>query len=69
MRQPERDLDAVADIVAAGRLVLRFVDGVSRGEFDTNVEKQSAVIHQILVIGETTKRLSMEPLLLPPPPD
>jgi uncharacterized protein with HEPN domain len=39
---------------------LRYTSGCVRTELETNDEKVSAILHQITIIGEATKRLSQE---------
>ncbi|BAZ65337.1 MAG: DUF86 domain-containing protein [Pelatocladus maniniholoensis HA4357-MV3] len=39
-------------------LLLRYANGVSKSELETNDEKLSAILYQITIIGEATKRLS-----------
>ena len=58
MRQ--RDLGTVLDIVLACRDIREFVTGLPRDEFLEDKKTRSAVIHQIMVIGEAVKRLSRE---------
>lgn len=53
-----RDLASLADIVDAARLAVSFTKGVDRDAFDADLMIQSAVIRQIEVMGEATKRLS-----------
>jgi uncharacterized protein with HEPN domain len=55
-----RDGAALWDIIAAGRLATSFIHGVSRDSFLDDLLIQSAVIRQIEVMGEATKRLSEE---------
>ncbi|MDJ0903839.1 MAG: DUF86 domain-containing protein [Xenococcus sp. MO_188.B8] len=38
--------------------VLRYIDGIDRSELQANDEKLSAILYQITIIGEATKRLS-----------
>jgi uncharacterized protein with HEPN domain len=52
------DYTWLADILIAARHVRNFVDGVDRDDFDGNAMRRSAIIHQLLVIGEATKRVS-----------
>src|SRR5690606_33058725 len=40
------------------RLIIRFVEEVDAAAFEKNELVQSAVLHQLLVLGEATKRLS-----------
>lgn len=54
----EKDLEAVVDIVAASRQAIRFVEGMGLEAFRADPKTFSAVILQILVIGEASKRLS-----------
>jgi uncharacterized protein with HEPN domain len=56
----EKDLGVVVDIVAAARQTLRFVEGMDLNEFRDDPRTSSAVILQLLIIGEASKRLSDE---------
>jgi uncharacterized protein with HEPN domain len=53
-----RDQESVIDIANAIRRSLRYTNGVSKSELETNDEKLSAILYQITIIGEATKRLS-----------
>ncbi|MBI1930734.1 DUF86 domain-containing protein [Candidatus Poribacteria bacterium] len=53
-----RDLTYLADILQAARLVLTFVENRTKAHFFADLMCQSAVIRQIEIIGEATKRLS-----------
>jgi len=55
-----RDLTILLDIVQAAQLVLAFVEGMNKAAFDADLKTQSAVLHQLMVIGEAVKRLSPE---------
>lgn len=55
-----RDSASLLDIDRAGRLVLQFSQGVDRESLESDLEKQSAILYQIAVIGEAVKRLSNE---------
>ena len=55
---PHDDVATLRDIVGAFRLIGRFVADVTPENFLSNDLCKSAVIHQILVIGEAVKRLS-----------
>jgi uncharacterized protein with HEPN domain len=50
----------LADIVAAGDAVLRYIAGVSFDAFAANDEKRAAVERQVFVIGEAAARLPDE---------
>lgn len=64
MSHRDRDLASVLDIVLACRDVESFLGGIERADFlEEEAEEEArktryAVIHQLLVIGEATKRLS-----------
>jgi len=53
-----RDLTYLLDITRAVRLAISFVKGYDRATFYDDDKTQSAVLHQLLLIGEVTKRLS-----------
>lgn len=54
----QRDSAVLLDIVNAARLVTGFLIGVSEQAFLADPKTQSAVQHQLLIIGEAVKRLS-----------
>ena len=56
----DRDRSTLLDIAKAARLTVQFVEGSDRSRFLEDARTQSAVLHQLLVIGEATKRLSPE---------
>ncbi len=53
-----RDSESLIDIANAIRRILRYTDGVGKSELELNDEKLSAILYQITIIGEATKRLS-----------
>jgi uncharacterized protein with HEPN domain len=55
---PQRDLSYLTDILEAARLIRSFIQGVDKERFDDSPLIQSAVIRQVEIIGEATKRLS-----------
>lgn len=55
-----KDDAALADILRAGRAVREFLAGAKRSTLDSSYEKLSAVIWQLLLIGEAATRLSDE---------
>ena len=57
---PQRDESCLIDIWEAAELVRSFVQGIDRQDFDRDVLRQSAVIRQLEIVGEATKRLSEE---------
>lgn len=50
----------VLDIVRAARLAIEFKQGMDKDEFLADIKTQSAVLHQLMVMGEAVKRLSMD---------
>lgn len=57
---PDRDPAAVLDIVIAGHRIRDFVGEQGFEAFSSDLKTQSAVLLQILIIGEAAKRLSTE---------
>ena len=54
-----RDDDTIFDILHAARLILQFKAGMTQDEFRKDPKTQSAILHQLTIIGEAVKRLSM----------
>jgi uncharacterized protein with HEPN domain len=55
-----RDEAALVDIATAADKIREFVQGFDREAFFRDAKTQSAVIHQLLVLGEAVARLSGE---------
>lgn len=55
-----RDEAHLLDILKAARLALEFKGTADKDAFLADAKTQSAVLHQLLVIGEAVKRLSPE---------
>jgi uncharacterized protein with HEPN domain len=55
-----RDRESLIDIVESIKLIFRYVEGVNFEELATNIEKQDAILRRIIIIGEATKRLSID---------
>lgn len=55
-----RDNASLLDIARSAQLILEFSQGLEKTELTANLEKQSAVLYQIVVIGEAVKRLSID---------
>ena len=53
-----RDDAILLDILKAARLALVFTGDLDRPAFLDDLKTQSAVLHQLLVLGEAVKRLS-----------
>lgn len=56
----QHDESYVIDFLHAARLVQSFVLDVDSEAFDRNIMQQSAVIHQLMIIGEATKHISQQ---------
>lgn len=54
-----RDLQTLLDIEQAARNIVQFKSSLSREVFLEDKKTQAAIILQLLIIGEATKRLSM----------
>ncbi|PNW39886.1 UNVERIFIED_CONTAM: hypothetical protein BEN50_01730 [Euhalothece sp. KZN 001] len=55
-----KDIESLIDIQQAGERVLKFSKHITYRELEANDEKVSAILYQITIIGEATKRLSPE---------
>ena len=55
-----RDSVILLDILRAARLSIEFLGGTDKPHFLKDAKTQSAVLHQMLLIGEAVKRLSQE---------
>ena len=55
-----RDEAVLLDVVRAAQLVLEFRQGIDRVAFFDDLKTQSAILHQLMVMGEAVKRLSAE---------
>lgn len=53
-----RDPATVADILAAAARIARFLAGTTLEGFSDDEKTRSAVLHELLVIGEASNRLS-----------
>lgn len=53
-----RDEAHLLDILKAARLAIQFKGRMEKAEFLSDLKTQSAVLHQLLIIGEAVKRLS-----------
>lgn len=54
------NLSYLNDILEASKLVVSFIQDVDEETFSEDIMRQSAVVRQIEIIGEATKRLSPE---------
>lgn len=55
-----RDSVILLDILRAARLSIEFLSGTDKPHFLKDAKTQSAVLHQLLLVGEAVKRLSEE---------
>jgi uncharacterized protein with HEPN domain len=55
-----RDSATLLDMLKAARLAVKFREGMTKRAFLDDPKTQSAVLHQLLVLGEAGKRLSQE---------
>lgn len=55
-----RDEATLLDIAGALRRIRAFSEGFDRERFEQDERTQSAILHQLLVLGEAVKRLSDE---------
>jgi uncharacterized protein with HEPN domain len=55
-----RDEAILLDIARAARLVLEFKQNLDKAVFLQDIKTQSAVLHQLMVLGEAVKRLSSD---------
>ena len=53
-----RDDASLLDIARASHLLMDFIQGMTKAQFYDDLKTQSAVLHQLLIIGEAVKRLS-----------
>jgi uncharacterized protein with HEPN domain len=53
-----RDDATLLDLLRAARLVVEFKGKLTKKGFLRDIKTQSAILHQLLVIGEAVKRLS-----------
>ena len=54
-----RDSATLLDMLKAARFAVEFKEGINKRAFLRDPKTQSAILHQLLVLGEATKRLSM----------
>lgn len=55
-----RDNASLLDIAKSAQLILEFAQSLEKTELAANLEKQSAILYQIVIIGEAVKRLSVK---------
>ena len=55
-----RDAASLYDIVESGRLVLTYVDALTSEVFEADTLRQDAVIRRLVIMGEASKRVSLD---------
>jgi uncharacterized protein with HEPN domain len=55
-----RDSATLLDMLRAARLAVQFKAGFDKTAFLDDLKTQSAILHQLLILGEAAKRLSDE---------
>ncbi|HJY79677.1 MAG TPA: DUF86 domain-containing protein [Candidatus Binatia bacterium] len=55
-----RDSATLLDMLKAARLAVEFREGMEKRAFLNDPKTQSAILHQLLILGEAAKRLSQE---------
>lgn len=55
-----RDETTILDVARAAKAAREFAAGMNREAFLADAKTQSAVLHQLLILGEAVKRLSAE---------
>ncbi len=55
-----RDKASLIDIINAAKRIKQFAEGIDKSILADNEEKQSAILYQVIIIGEATKRLSSD---------
>jgi uncharacterized protein with HEPN domain len=58
--EPSRDAASLLDMLRACRLIRDFVAGLDRSTFLSDAKTKSAVLHQLLILGEAAKRVSAQ---------
>jgi uncharacterized protein with HEPN domain len=58
-----RDRGLLYDILISSRLVVQYIEGLTRDMFENDTKTQDAVIRRIEIIGEAAKRLTSAALV------
>ena len=56
----QRDEATLLDILTAGERIIEFKGDLDKTSFLRDLKTQSAVLHQLMIVGEAVKRLSPE---------
>ena len=60
MNKRNRNEEALIDIYNAANDILSFTDGITKKDLEINKMRLNATLYSIQIIGEATKRLSLE---------
>ncbi len=60
MNKRNRNEEALIDIYNAANDILSFTDGITKKDLEINKMRLNATLYSIQIIGESTKRLSLE---------
>jgi uncharacterized protein with HEPN domain len=60
MTKPRDPYSSLFDILTASKNIVQFVNGMTLEQFENDNRTSFAVQHQLMVIGEATKRISPE---------
>jgi len=55
-----KDKASLIDIINACHKIIKYKNGLDKQAFMSNDQVQSAILYQLLIIGEAVKRLSFE---------
>ncbi|WP_404784881.1 DUF86 domain-containing protein [Altericista sp. CCNU0014] len=55
-----KDIATLLDIQRASQKVIQFQQGISKTDFMEDDKTQSAIVFQLMIVGEAVKRLSQE---------
>lgn len=60
MTKPRDPYSSLFDILTASKNITQFIIGMTLEQFENDIRTSFAVQHQLMVIGEATKRISPE---------
>jgi uncharacterized protein with HEPN domain len=60
MTKPRDPKSSLFDILVAAKNIRDFINGITLEEFEKDIRTSFAVQHQLMVIGEATKRIPQE---------
>lgn len=60
MTKPRNPQTSLFDILVAAKNIMQFVDGMTLEQFNDDNKTSFAVQHQLMIIGEATKRIPID---------